>query len=123
MTSEINAELNEGTTLFGIFNAIFPCGSITGAPKINTMKIIEELENNKREVYCGAIGFISPEETVFSVPIRILQKQNNKKYYKYYVGGAIVWDSRIKNSFINIFTLKDLKIQPNNSALNLILIF
>lgn len=93
MTSEIEAKLDKNTTLFKIFDAIFPCGSITGAPKINTMKIIEELEKEPREIYCGAIGLISPEKTVFSVPIRILQKQNNKKHYKYYVGGAIVWDS------------------------------
>lgn len=93
MTSEVEAKLNENTTLYDIFEAIFPCGSITGAPKINTMKVIEELENKPRHIYCGAIGFISPEKSVFSVPIRILQKQNRSKYYKYYVGGAIVWDS------------------------------
>ncbi len=118
MTSEIEAELDEKTTLFEIFNAIFPCGSITGAPKINTMKIIEELENNKREVYCGAIGFISPEETVFSVPIRILQKQNNKKYYKYYVGGAIVWDSTIKDEWEE--TLIKTKFLSSNTDFELV---
>lgn len=97
MTSEVSAELDEKTTLFEIFDAIFPCGSITGAPKINTMKIIDELEIGKRDVYCGAIGLISPKKTIFAVPIRILQGVNegvnNKKTYLCRVGGAIVWDS------------------------------
>lgn len=104
MTSEVEAELDENTTLYEIFKAIFPCGSITGAPKINTMQIIEELEQNKRHVYCGAIGFISPKESVFSVPIRILQKTNKSKYYKYYVGGAIVWDSTAEDEWQETLT-------------------
>lgn len=100
MTSEVTAELDENTTLFEIFDAIFPCGSITGTPKINTMKIIDELEGKgKRNIYCGAIGLISPEKTVFSVPIRILQSggkcsdDNEKNIFFCKVGGAIVWDS------------------------------
>lgn len=93
MTSEVSAELEENTTLYDIFEAIYPCGSITGAPKINTMKIIDELEVGKREIYCGAIGLISPEKTVFSVPIRILQKKTNEDFFLCRVGGAIVWDS------------------------------
>ena len=101
MTSEISAQLRDNIKLFDIFKAIFPCGSITGAPKISTMKVIKELEKFSREIYCGAIGFLSPEECVFSVPIRILQSKNPKLYgvekksafFKYSVGGAIVWDS------------------------------
>lgn len=93
MTSEISAELDDNTTLYDIFNALFPCGSVTGTPKINTMEIIDSLEIGKRNVYCGAVGLISPEKTIFSVPIRILQKINNQKFFLCRVGGAIVWDS------------------------------
>lgn len=93
MTSEVSAELDEGITLLEIFEAIFPCGSITGAPKINTMKIIDTLEVGSRDVYCGAIGLISAEKTVFSVPIRLLQRKKNEDFYLCRVGGAIVWDS------------------------------
>lgn len=93
MTSEISAEIEESTTLFDIFNAIFPCGSITGAPKISTMKIIDEIETGERGVYCGAIGLITLEKTIFSVPIRILRKKNNENFFLCRVGGAIVWDS------------------------------
>lgn len=104
MTSEVSAELEDSTTLFDIFEAIFPCGSVTGTPKINTMKIIDELEVGKRNVYCGAIGLISPEKTVFSVPIRILQKRNNENFYLCRVGGAIVWDSTAEDEWEETLT-------------------
>ena len=99
MTSQIEADLNSDTTLYDIFKAIFPCGSITGAPKISTMKIIEKVEKGARNIYCGAIGLISPEKMIFSVPIRILQKQSNKKNFYCRVGGAIVWDSDIQEEW------------------------
>lgn len=91
MTSEISSELEENVTLYDIFKAIFPCGSITGAPKVSTMRVIDELEPLPRNIYCGAIGFLSPEMCEFSVPIRILYGKENK--YTYHAGGAIVWDS------------------------------
>lgn len=104
MTSEISAELPESTTLFDIFEAIYPCGSITGAPKISTMEIIDKVEVGKREVYCGAIGLISSEKTVFSVPIRILQKKSNEKSFSCRVGGAIIWDSTAKEEWEETLT-------------------
>lgn len=104
MTSEVTAGLDENTTLFDIFQAIFPCGSVTGAPKINTMEIIDKLEIGKRNVYCGAIGLISPEKTIFSVPIRILQKQNGQDYFLCRVGGAIVWDSTARDEWDETLT-------------------
>lgn len=104
MTSQIEADLQENTTLFNIFNAIFPCGSITGAPKISTMKVIADVEKGERNIYCGAIGMISPEETLFSVPIRILQKHRGQTNFKYRVGGAIVWDSETQNEWEETLT-------------------
>ncbi len=104
MTSQIEADLKENTTLFDIFKAIFPCGSITGAPKISTMRIIDKVEKGSRDIYCGAIGMISPEETIFSVPIRILQKKQGEKSFKYRVGGAIVWDSDIQDEWEETLT-------------------
>lgn len=93
MTSQIEADLTDGIGFFEIFKAIFPCGSITGAPKISTMKIIDRIEKGARGVYCGAIGFISPEGAQFSVPIRILRRKCSENSFKYRVGGAVVWDS------------------------------
>ncbi len=99
MVSEISAKLNDNTTLWQILSGLFPCGSITGAPKISTMKVIDEIENYEREIYCGAIGYLSPKECIFSVPIRILQKSAENTYYKYAAGGAIVWDSKAEEEF------------------------
>lgn len=112
MTSEISAELAESTTLYEIFEALFPCGSVTGTPKINTMKIIDELEVDSRDVYCGAIGLISPEKTIFSVPIRILQRKNTEKDFTCRVGGAIVWDSTPEEEWEE--TLTKIKFLKNN---------
>ncbi len=98
MTSTVQAELQEGKTYLELFKAIFPCGSITGAPKIRTMQIIEQLEQEPRGIYTGAIGFISPhQEAVFSVAIRTVVLQNG--HGECGVGSGIVWDSDAKQEF------------------------
>lgn len=99
MTSEVESELLEDVTLYELFQSIFPCGSITGAPKISTMKVIDDVEKGKRNVYCGAIGLIHGDFCEFSVPIRILQKTKDSTVYKYRVGGAIVWDSEVEDEW------------------------
>lgn len=104
MTSEITAEIEDEKTLLDIFEALFPCGSVTGAPKISTMKIIDKIEKGKRNVYCGAIGFLSPEKCTFSVPIRILQRAHSSRAYKYRVGGGIVWNSTAKDEWDETIT-------------------
>ncbi len=104
MTSEISAKLEDSINLADIFKAIFPCGSITGAPKKSTMRIINELEPFNRWLYCGAIGFLSPDVIEFSVPIRILYGKNYR--YKYHVGGAIVWDSNSEDEWQETLTKK-----------------
>jgi para-aminobenzoate synthetase/4-amino-4-deoxychorismate lyase len=77
MTSTVRGELKDGITFKEIFESIFPCGSITGAPKIRAMQLISELEAAPRGIYTGAIGFISPKkETCFSVAIRTLVVEN-----------------------------------------------
>ena len=92
MTSSIKGEMNPSVSLEGMFKALFPCGSVTGAPKIRTMEIIRELEAEDRGVYTGAIGFISPEgDAVFNVPIRTIVLQGNKGEMG--IGSGIVWDS------------------------------
>jgi para-aminobenzoate synthetase/4-amino-4-deoxychorismate lyase len=92
MTSSIRGEVNRPVSLEEMFKALFPCGSVTGAPKIRTMEIIRELEAEDRGVYTGAIGFISPDsEAVFNVPIRTVILQGNKGEMG--IGSGIVWDS------------------------------
>lgn len=102
MTSEVSAELEDEVGLYEIFKAIFPCGSITGAPKISTMRVINELEPFDRNIYCGAIGFLSPDCVEFSVPIRILYGKNYD--YTYHAGGAIVWDSNAEDEWEETIT-------------------
>lgn len=93
MTSEISSKLNKQITLSSILKNIYPCGSITGAPKIRTMEIIRELEKEKRGIYTGSIGMIHKKKRVFNVAIRTLVM--DKKTFKGEIGlgSGIVWDS------------------------------
>ncbi|MEK4300203.1 aminodeoxychorismate synthase component I [Oceanobacillus sp. FSL W8-0428] len=99
MTSTVMAELKESLSSFDIFKALFPCGSITGAPKQSTMSIIKQLEDFPREIYCGSIGFITPDqESLFNVAIRTAWMKNGKKAV-YGVGGGITWDSETEAEY------------------------
>jgi para-aminobenzoate synthetase/4-amino-4-deoxychorismate lyase len=73
MTSTVTAELRPEVGFHDIFRALFPCGSVTGAPKVRAMQLIAELEDAPRGVYTGAIGFFSPHQSVFNVAIRTLE--------------------------------------------------
>ncbi|MDB5326168.1 MAG: pabB [Phycisphaerales bacterium] len=87
----IQGILREDVSLFDILRATFPCGSVTGCPKIRAMEIIEELEPVRRGAYCGAIGWIGGGEMELSVAIRTMTIQNGIAYVP--VGGGIVADS------------------------------
>ena len=92
MTSSVSGKLRQGVGPQRIFRALFPSGSVTGAPKIRAMQRIHELEPAPRGVYCGAIGFFSPDaEAVFNVPIRTLVLRGN--HGEMGVGSGIVHDS------------------------------
>lgn len=99
MTSTVKAKLRPNTTLFEIFSALFPCGSITGAPKIETMKIINSLEEGERGVYCGAIGVIHGERSKFSVAIRTLQRRAGESEFSCQVGSGLVYESDFEGEF------------------------
>ena len=92
MTSRVVSELREGTSFRELFQNLFPCGSVTGAPKIRAMEIIDELEDAPRGAYCGALGYVDPNgEACFNVAIRTLSLNGNK--VSYHVGSGIVLDS------------------------------
>ncbi len=94
MTSTIEANYAMKPTLLQVFDALFPCGSITGAPKVSTMKIIAQVEQNSRDVYCGAIGYVEPDgEATFNVAIRTVWLDSMTGKACYGVGGGITWDS------------------------------
>lgn len=105
MTSTITAQTKPDTTLFDIFKALFPCGSITGAPKPSAMQIIKQLETTPRGAYCGAIGLVTPDnEATFNVAIRTIQVDTNKQQASYGVGGGITWDSTEGNEYQEVLT-------------------
>ena len=90
MISTISCELREDKGLKDVFEATFPMGSMTGAPKIRAMELIEKFEQTKRGLYSGAVGYISPEgDFDFNVVIRSMQYNALNKYLSFMVGGAI----------------------------------
>lgn len=100
MTSQVTARTRPGTTLEDVFAALFPCGSVTGAPKAAAMRMIRELEPWPRGVYCGAIGTIGPGPTElggidarFAVGIRTAEVDTTAGVLRYGSGGGITWDS------------------------------
>jgi para-aminobenzoate synthetase/4-amino-4-deoxychorismate lyase len=111
MTSGIEAQCRPGTSLIDLLRALFPCGSITGAPKVRAVQIIRELEPAARGFYTGAIGFLSPGgDCVFNVAIRTIVLDTLTGTATFGVGGGITWDSTaageydeclLKASFLN----------------------
>ena len=98
MTSTVQAEIKPEIQLPDVFNAVFPCGSVTGAPKKRSMEIIQELEPQDRAYYCGALGWIDPSgDFAFSVPIRTLEMNHDEKthasLFSLGIGAGITIDS------------------------------
>lgn len=92
MASTVRARGN--VTLAGLFEALFPAGSVTGAPKHRSMSIIRDLETGPRGIYTGAIGYLSPDGgRHFSVAIRTVAIDRERESAEFGVGSGIVWDS------------------------------
>ena len=92
MVSRVHGTLSTNTPEIDIIKALFPGGSITGAPKERSMEIIDTLENYQRGIYTGALGSIASNGDMnFNIAIRTMTMQNNIVTYP--VGGGIVWDS------------------------------
>ncbi len=94
MTSTVCADARPEASLLDVLRALFPCGSVTGAPKIAATRWIAALESTPREVYCGAVGLIRPGgDCVFSVAIRTALADDSDGGITYGVGGGITWAS------------------------------
>lgn len=94
LTSTVTARLSPGAGLPELLGALFPCGSVTGAPKRRAMQVIREQEATSRGVYCGAVGYLTPEGgCVANVPIRTLTIEKETGRARFNVGGGIVHDS------------------------------
>lgn len=117
MTSTVIAELKSNAIdLQSVFQALFPCGSITGAPKIRTMQIIDELESNNRGVYTGAIGYFAPDgDSMFNVPIRTVICRDGKGEMG--IGSGIVFDSNPEDEWHECLLKADFLTRPVNDFL------
>ena len=94
MTSTVESTLRPGTSFVELMSALFPCGSVTGAPKIRTMQIIRELERFPRGVYTGAIGLLQPGgDCIFNVAIRTVVIDTQTNVATFGVGGGVTIDS------------------------------
>ncbi|MBL4801231.1 MAG: aminodeoxychorismate synthase component I [Emcibacter sp.] len=99
MTSTIESEAPEGMDMVDMLKVLFPCGSVTGAPKIRAMEVIAELEKGSRGIYTGAIGYMGPNgEGCFSVPIRTVTIDHEGRG-EMGIGSAIVADSHMGSEF------------------------
>jgi para-aminobenzoate synthetase / 4-amino-4-deoxychorismate lyase len=100
LTSTVQSRLRTGAGLGELFAALFPCASVTGAPKVRTMEIIRELETSARGVYTGCMGYVSPGmEACFNVAIRTAQLDRETGELEYGVGGGITWGSSSEGEY------------------------
>ncbi len=98
MTSQVRARLRPDVAFRDLVQSLFPCGSITGAPKIRAMEIIRELEVSPRGAYCGAMGYLDPGgDACFNVAIRTLTLSHGQITYN--VGSGLVLDSQAKDEY------------------------
>ncbi|WP_418648658.1 chorismate-binding protein [Thauera butanivorans] len=106
MTSDVVARTRAGTRLADVFAALFPCGSVTGAPKVEAMRMIRALEGGPRGIYCGAVGvvrpYVSPDgqrgiAATFNVPIRSIELKGSNA--RCGIGSGIVWGASAKDEW------------------------
>lgn len=98
LVATVKGKLREDNDLIDLIKATFPGGSITGAPKIRAMEIIDELEPTKRSVYTGSIGYFGFDDSLdLNIAIRTIIKKENKIYFQ--VGGGITWDSNPEEEY------------------------
>jgi para-aminobenzoate synthetase component 1 len=100
MISTITAQLTDKNLGFAALQKAFPMGSMTGAPKIRAMELIDQMESQKRSIFSGALGYINPDgDFDFNVLIRSFYYNQKRKYLSYSTGGAIVYDSSVEDEY------------------------
>lgn len=112
MISKIDGKLKKNAKLDDVIMNIFPCGSVTGAPKIRTMEIIKEIEKSERGIYTGAIGLITPEEIKMNVAIRTITIEKKSGDGVMGLGSGIVWESDAKNEFEEVLLKSKFLTEP-----------
>ena len=112
MTSTVTAETNASTT--DILRHLFPCASITGAPKVRTTDIIHELESGPRRIYTGGIGYIAPKRRAqFNVAIRTVLVDRVANTAEYGVGSGVTWDSNDHQEYEECLAKTQVLQSPN----------
>ena len=122
MTSTVGATLRAGATLLDVFTALFPAGSVTGAPKVTAMGKIADLELGPRGVYCGAIGYIEPGKVLrgrFSVAIRTVEVERETGCAIFGSGGGITWSSDADAEWAELMAKTDV-LQPSAAVTGLV---
>jgi para-aminobenzoate synthetase/4-amino-4-deoxychorismate lyase len=105
MTSTVTSQPNEGVSFSQLMTAMFPCGSVTGAPKLRTMEIVAEVEPDPRGIYTGSIGYVSPHgEACFNVAIRTVCINRETGLAEFGVGGGITFDSSTDGEYDECLT-------------------
>jgi para-aminobenzoate synthetase/4-amino-4-deoxychorismate lyase len=105
MTSTIAGTIGPAVTLYDIFAAMFPCGSVTGAPKVAAMQCIAQTERRTRGIFCGAIGYIGPDRSAcWNVAIRTATIDKASGRGRLDIGGGIVADSSVSGEWEEILT-------------------
>lgn len=100
MTSTVSARARSDVKLEDVFSALFPCGSVTGAPKGTAMQAIARYEDGPRGIYCGALGAIAPGgEALFNVPIRSVQIDRSTGHALCGIGSGITWSSNAEGEW------------------------
>ena len=112
MISVIKSSLKNQTKLSGLVKSIFPCGSITGAPKMRTMEIIHRLEKTPRGIYTGSIGLLIPGESIFNVAIRTLEIDKSTNKGNIGLGAGITWSSDANEEYNEVLSKGVFLTQP-----------
>jgi len=117
MISTIVAEQGESSSAIDVIQTAFPMGSMTGAPKISAMQLIEKYEETQRGLFSGAVGYISKKQNFdFNVVIRSILYNESSKYLSFQVGSAITIDADAENEWEEC----EVKISAIKKALNLL---
>ncbi|PSR36406.1 MAG: aminodeoxychorismate synthase, component I [Sulfobacillus thermosulfidooxidans] len=105
MTSTVEADIPEYRGWIHVMQSLFPSGSITGAPKLSTMKLIATLESSPRGIYCGTLGYATPEgSATFNVAIRTIVVDTRTHHAEFGTGGGITWDSKASDEYEELLT-------------------
>jgi para-aminobenzoate synthetase/4-amino-4-deoxychorismate lyase len=114
MVSKIKGNLRKNTSLLEIIENVFPCGSITGAPKIKTMEIINEIEKDTRGIYTGSIALIVEHKIKMSVAIRTITLNKSTGEGQMGLGSGIVWDSDPRSEYEEVLLKSKFLTEPEN---------